>query len=390
MRRVGILIERQRAFGRQLCSGVVQYAQTRDDWSLAMLDLDDLARPPHLAGFDGFIVRILNDEIARKFANTGRPVVDVFEGGHAQPFVKVIQDAEEVSRLAAEHFIQHRFTTFGFFGHEGVAYSDLRRDAFVETLRRHGHRCAIYHTPQAVIRNFEYAVMRKERYSAGAETRYIASWIRRLPKPAAVFASHDLRAYQLIKTCREIGVVVPSDIAVLGVDDDELLCNFTAPTISSIDPNARGIGLKSAETLASLMDGANCPPVVRVKPTRLIGRKSTAAFPLDPPWLSDALVFIYGNVRKRLSASDVYRQIGRSHTVVNDAFREVLGMTVSKAISDARMKEAHRLVSATAIPFSEVADLSGFASVQYFTRSFTAAYGKSPSAVRSLYHGVRM
>ena len=115
MRKVGILIERQRAFGRQLCSGVVQYAQTRDDWSLAMLDLDDLARPSHLASFDGFIVRILNDEIARKFANTGRPVVDVFEGGHAQPFVKVIQDAEEVSRLAAEHFLERNYRSLVFF-----------------------------------------------------------------------------------------------------------------------------------------------------------------------------------------------------------------------------------------------------------------------------------
>lgn len=382
MRKIGILIERQRAFGRQLCSGIIQYAQTRDDWSLTMLDWDDLAHASRLAEFDGFIVRVINDEIAKIFAKTGKPVIDVFEGDHAQPFVKVIQDAEDVSRLAADHFIQHRFTTFGFFGHEGVAYSDFRRDAFVETLRRHGHRCAIYHTPQTVIKNFEYAVMRKEMYSVGAETRSIANWVKKLPKPVAVFASHDLRAYQLIKTCREIGVSVPSDVSVLGVDDDELLCNFTDPTISSIDPNARGIGYKAAETLAALLDGARCPPVVLVKPTRLIERKSTATFPLNPPWLSDALVFIYGNVRKRLSASDVYQHVGHSHTVVNDAFRKVLNTTVSKEISDSRLKEAHRLVSTTALPFSEVADLSGFASVQYFTRSFTAAYGKCPSQIR--------
>lgn len=382
MRKIGILIERQRAFGRQLCTGIVHYSQTREDWQLTMLDMDDLTHASRLAGFDGFIIRVINDEIAKIFAKTGKPVVDVFEGVHAQPFVKVIQDAEEVSRLAAEHFIQHRFTAFGFFGHEGVSYSDLRRDAFVERLRPHGYDCAIYHTPQAVIRNFEYAVMRKEMYSADAEMRSIASWIRKLPKPVAVFASHDLRAYQLIKACREIGVAVPSDIAVLGVDDDELLCNFTDPTISSIDPNAHGIGSKAAETLAVLMDGARCPPVVIVKPTRLVERKSTSTFPLNPPWLSDALVFICGNVRKHLSASDVYRHVGHSHTVVNDAFRKVLNTTVSKEISDSRLKEAHRLVSTTALPFSEVADLSGFASVQYFTRSFTAAYGKCPSQIR--------
>ena len=387
MKKIGILIERQRAFGRQLCSGIVQYAQTRDDWSLTMLDWDDLTHTSRLKGFDGFIVRVINDEIARTFAQTGKPVVDVFEGRNSQPFVKVIQDATRISQLAVRHFILHHFSAFGFFGHEGMAYSDMRRHAFVECLRLHRMGCFIYNTPASAIRNFEYNVMKKEKYSADSDERSIARWVRKLPKPIAVFASHDLRAYQLIKVCRELGVAVPSEVAVLGVDDDEILCNFTDPTISSIDPNACGMGFKAAETLSALMDGMECPPVVRVKPTRLIERKSTAIFPLDPPWLSDALVFIRANVRKRLSALDVYQHVGHSHTVVNDAFRKVLNTTVSKEIADSRLREAHRLVSTTALPFAEVAELSGFASVQYFTRSFTAAYGKCPSQIRDAAYG---
>ncbi|MBQ3288623.1 MAG: DNA-binding transcriptional regulator [Kiritimatiellae bacterium] len=382
MRKIGILIERQRAFGRQLCSGIVQHAQTCDAWSLTMLDWDDLTYTSRLKGFDGFIVRVINDEIAKTFAQTGKPLVDVFEGCASQPFVKVIQDATGISQFAARHFIQHHFTTFGFFGHEGMAYSDMRRLAFVECLRLHHMGCFIYNTPASAIRNFEYNVMTKEKYSADSEERSIAKWVRKLPKPVAVFCSHDLRAYQLIKVCREIGVAVPTEVAVLGVDDDELLCNFTDPTISSIDPNACGIGCKAAETLAALMDGADCPPLIRVKPTRLVERKSTAIFPLDPPWLSDALVFIRANVRKRLSALDVYRHVGRSHTVVNDAFRQVLGTTVSKEIANVRLREAHRLVTTTDLSMSEISERSGFASVQYFTRSFTAAHGICPSMLR--------
>ena len=387
MKKIGILIERQRAFGRQLCSGIVQYAQTCDDWSLTMLDWDDLTCTSHLKGFDGFIVRLTNDDVAKTFAQTGKPLVDVFEGCTSQPFVKVIQDATCISQLAVRHFILHHFSTFGFFGHEGMAYSDMRRHAFVECLRLHRMGCFIYNTPASAIRNFEYNVMKKEKYSADSEERSIARWVKKLPKPIAVFASHDLRAYQLIKVCRELGVAVPSEIAVLGVDDDEILCNFTDPTISSIDPNACGIGFKAAETLAALMDGTHCPPIVRVKPTRLIERKSTAIFPLDPPWLSDALVFIRANVRKRLSALDVYRHVGHSHTMVNDAFRKVLKTTVSKEIANSRIIEAYRLVSTTTIPFVEIAKMSGFASVQYFTRSFTAAYGKSPSQIRDATYG---
>ena len=387
MKKIGILVERQRAFGRQLCSGIVRYAQTCDDWSLTMLDWDDLTCTSHLKGFDGFIVRLTNDDVAKTFAQTGKPLVDVFEGCTSQPFVKVIQDATRISQLAVRHFILHHFSTFGFFGHEGMAYSDMRRHAFVECLRLHRMGCFIYNTPASAIRNFEYNVMKKEKYSADSEERSIARWVKKLPKPIAVFASHDLRAYQLIKVCRELGVAVPSEIAVLGVDDDEILCNFTDPTISSIDPNACGLGFKAAETLAALMDGTHCPPIVRVKPTRLIERKSTAIFPLDPPWLSDALVFIRANVRKRLSALDVYRHVGHSHTMVNDAFRKVLKTTVSKEIANSRIIESYRLVSTTTIPFAEIAEMSGFASVQYFTRSFTAAYGKSPSQIRDATYG---
>ena len=360
MKKIGILIERQRAFGRQLCSGIVQYAQTCDDWSLTMLDWDDLTCTSHLKGFDGFIVRVTNDAVAKTFAQTGKPLVDVFEGCTSQPFVKVIQDATRISQLAVRHFILHHFSAFGFFGHEGMAYSDMRRHAFVECLRLHRMGCFIYDTPASAIRNFEYNVMKKEKYSADSEERSIARWVRKLPKPIAVFASHDLRAYQLIKVCRELGVAVPSEIAVLGVDDDEILCNFTDPTISSIDPNACGIGFKAAETLSALMVGTHCPPIIRVKPTRLIERKSTAIFPLDPPWLSDALVFIRANVRKRLSALDVYRHVGHSHTMVNDAFRKVLKTTVSKEIANSRIIEAYRLVSTTTIPFAEIAEMLYF------------------------------
>ena len=113
MKKIGILIERQRAFGRQLCSGIVQYAQTCDDWSLTMLDWDDLTGTSHLKGFDGFIVRVTNDDIAKTFAQTGKPLVDVFEGCTSQPFVKVIQDATRISQLAVRHFILHHFSAFG-------------------------------------------------------------------------------------------------------------------------------------------------------------------------------------------------------------------------------------------------------------------------------------
>lgn len=384
MKKIGILIERERAFSRELCRGIIQYAQDYKDWTLTMLDFESLMNQSALEKFDGFIIRAINKKIVKTFAATKKPVVDLFEEMTSSPFARVMQNPTKISQLAVRHFIQHHFSTFAFFGHEGVLYSDLRRDAFVECLRLHRKKCFIYQTPKSAIRNFERDVMIREKYSVSQEKRSIVSFIKRIPKPIAVFCSNDLRAHQLISVCRETGVDVPSEVSVLGVDNDEMLCAFSSPSISSIDPNAHGMGLKAAQMLAEMMDGKQVKPVVRIMPTQLVTRVSSETFSIEshPSWMSDALVFINTNVSKRLSASDVYRHVNRSHTVVDNAFRETLGTTVSKEIQEARLREAHRLVTTTALPFTSVSNLSGFASVQYFTRSFTTAFGKSPTSAR--------
>jgi LacI family transcriptional regulator len=347
-----------------------------------MLDFESSIIPSIAGKFDGFIIRAINPKIVDTFAATKKPVIDLFEKMTASPFVRVMQNPTKIGQMAARHFLQHHFTSFGFFGHEGAAYSDMRRDAFLECLRLHRKKCFVYKTPKSAMLNFELDVMLKEKYSVSTEKRSIINYIKKIPKPIAVFCSHDLRAHQLITTCREIGVNVPSEIAILGVDDDEMLCTFSSPSISSINPNAYGIGRKAAQTLSKLMNGEQVEPIIRVNPGQIVTRASTEVFTLDPPWMSDALVFITKNVHRGISASDVYRHVNRSHTIVDQAFRKALDSTVSKEIAAARLREAHRLVVSTNLPFSTIFKLSGFSSIQYFTRSFTAAYGKSPQKIR--------
>ncbi len=384
MKKVGILIERERAFSRDLCLGIIQHAQACKDWELTMIDIESLANPSTLEKFDGFIIRAINKKIVKIFSATQKPVIDLFEEMTSSPFVRVMQNATKISQIAVRHFLQHHFTTFGFFGHEGIAYSDLRKDAFIECLRLHHKKCHVYNTPESTVRDFENNVMIREKYNVNKEKKSIISYIKKIPKPIAILCSNDLRAHQLISACREIAVKVPSEITVLGVDNDEMLCAFSSPSISSIDPNAYGIGLKAAQTLTDMMNGKSVKNTIRISPKQLIPRSSTEAFPLKsrPSWISDALVFINSNVSKRLSACDVYRYVKRSHTVVDKAFRETLKTTVSKEIQASRLREAHRLVTTTTLPFTTISHLSGFSSMQYFTRSFSAIYGKSPTSVR--------
>ncbi len=382
MQKIGILIERQRAYGRQLCEGIVHYAQERNNWELDMLQWEDLLRPRHLEKFDGFIARLINDEVAAAILQTNKPVVDVYVSRERPGVASSDQQADMIGQMAVQHFIEHKFTRFAFFGHEGKRYSDLRRSAFVRSLQLNHFDCDVYTPPKSILQSFDEVVLRQERYQVGSERKSIVRWLTKIRKPVAVFCSHDLRAYQLCSICRDIGIKVPTEVAILGVDDDALICNFTTPTISSIDPNAEGIGFAAGKELCNLLKGGT-PHAIRTNPGRLVERGSTRTYPIEPSWLSDALVFIQGNVTRKLTASDVYAVVGKSHTKVNDAFRRTLGTTVTREIARSRINEAIRLLKSTSLPLSDVARQSGFASIQYFTNAFTTAVGNSPASFRA-------
>ena len=207
-------------------------------------------------------------------------------------------------------------------------------------------------------------------------------WLQSLPKPVAVFCANDLRGQQVIFACAEAGIAVPAEVAVLGLDNDTLVCNFVTPTLSSIDPDAAALGLSAARALALGLDGLRTPPrQALVPPRELVTRGSTETFPVDPPWLSDALVFIRRNINRRLSATDVYAAVHRSHTRVDAAFRERLGTTVQAEIRRVALDEARRLLATTGLSVADVARRAGFASPQYFCNVFTAAFGQPPSTV---------
>ena len=382
MKRIGILTERQRAYGRRICEGIAAFAQEREDWSLSMVEWSDLANPARLRDFDGIIARVFDDAAERALLRGKRPVVDVYCGKTRPKLYQVDQDGQAVGELAARHFLERKFTRFGFCGHNLQRYSNSRQSAFVAFLAKNGFSVEVYsgHDQRPddftrSLRNERLAVLPREKIS-------LESWVRALPKPIGVFCAHDLRAWQLLNVCRDCGLNVPKDVAILGVDDDTLICNFTTPTLSSVDPNAFGIGFRAAQVLHAALTDGRCAPsgeITAVPPVGLSARNSTKIYPLEPPWLSDALFLIRQNVASGLTASDVIRQVGLSHTVVETAFRKILGTTIQQEIISARTETAKQLLRETALSVSEIAARCGYSTPQYFCRDFASATRQTPT-----------
>ena len=383
-KRIAVAAERSSAYGRGFICGVAEVAEQHSEWSLVLVDPQQAAIKAS-NGFDGWICRVADARTAKALAQCVSPVVDCLCAIPEPRFATVKTNADAIGRLAAEHLMRHRFSNFAFCGYRRVTFSDRRRNAFAAFLEKNKIRPAIYRPPFHPQNRFGRDFLLGDRVESPPDFADLSKWLERLPKPVGVFCCDDLRASQLLTACQSLGLSVPSDVAILGVDDDPIYCMFSTPRLTSIDPDAVAIGRTAATTMDKMLSDGKAstnPPNITVPPIGVVERTSTDTYPDAPPWFAEALAFIRSDAVKGISASDVFRHVGFSRTLVERAFRDNISSSVQKQITKARIDEAKRLLATTSMPVKEVAAQSGFSSLEYLSRAFANATGLSPSAWR--------
>ena len=384
--KIGLIVEITREFGRGLCRGVSELARESGTFNPFLIDTPKLKDSDQLREYDGFIARVMNDRIAQILARAKKPVVDVYYDRPRDGFAIVKTRHSRIGTLAAEHFIERKFKNFAYCGFAGGRFSAYCKAAFVRALSKHGAKCNSYTPSDKVRYDFNTQVLINEQLRPAPDASAVWKWLKRLVKPVAVFCPNDLRAWQLLQICKQHDVNVPREVAILGLDNDILVCGLANPMISSIDPDTEAIGRCAARTLLELIDNPSLAQksiVRQVDPVGVVERASTEVYPLEPPWLSDALVFISRHISDNLTASDVYKYVGLSHTQIDKIFRAKLGTSVQNEIADMRLEKAQRLLLSTRRPLTEIAPLCGFSSPQYLIRSFTRKFNCPPATWRS-------
>lgn len=377
MRRIAILVENSRAYGRAMIEGIADFAQVRREWILRPVSPEDVFGTD-FRGYDGIIARIADDRLAERLLKARLPIVDVFCQKNRAGMAGVDSDHQAIGRLAREFFLSRGFTNLAYCGFPGTAFSDARERAFSDAATH------VYARGDAS--PSDESQFYDERVDRVPDAKRLLKWIRALPKPVAVFCCNDLRAIQLQHVALQNGLIVPRDVSILGVDDDTIACSFAEVPISSINPHAFRVGYDAARILQALILR---PPAVKphrihtVKPGEIIERASTEYMPIDPPWLGNALMHIERNMRRPVTAAEIFALSERSGTYVENIFREKLGMSVQAYVTSVKMREARRLLSSPDLRISEISDLCGFTSPQYFCRTFTATFGKSPRSFRT-------
>ena len=377
MARVALLIETSRAYGRDLLDGVRRYMAEHTRWSVfAELRSLDSPPPPWLARWagDGILSRSGSPAMRQAVAATGLPTVELRaqRTGSGPPFVGV--DNAALGRLAARHLLDRGFRKFGVYGLTAEPFFEQRRESFAQAVGKAGYVCRHVMQPGGRERPRQWDRQQQE----------LVEWVRSLPKPCGVMACTDQLGFWLLEACRTAGVDVPTEVAVLGVENDETLTAVSTPPLSSVRLGGSRVGYAAAELLDRLMRGERPPadPML-FAPTTVATRQSTDVVAVDDPELAAALRIIRERAVEGIDVADVLRAVAISRRSLERRMQAAIGRTPRQEIERVRLDQAARLLTETDLPLVEIARRIGYEHPQRLSERFASVYGVPPGRWRA-------
>ncbi|EMI16128.1 xylose operon regulatory protein [Rhodopirellula maiorica SM1] len=375
---MALLIETSNGYCRGLLDGIIAYAKHHANWSIHLTEQERGAAPPAwLQSWkgDGIIARIETDTIGRRLRKFGLPIVDLSAARHVKGIPWADTDDEAISRLGVQHFTERGFTQLAYCGDPGFAWSSLRRDHFKQMTLAAG--CS-FHEHQMTPRYDPH-------FSWDAEKRAIASWLRQLPRPAAIMACYDFQAQQVLDVCRELEIAVPEEIAVLGVDDDRLICELAEPNLSSVIPDTKSTGYEAAELLDRMMQGEPVSPRQRLitQPLGIRVRQSTDTLAIEDVEVARALSYIRRHALANIRVTDILRHVSLSRRALEHRFMRLIGHTPHEEIMRVRVDRIKVLLNETSLSVHEIAERAGFEYAEYMAAVFKRETGTTPTEFRA-------
>lgn len=377
-RTIALLIETSNAYARGLLRGIAQYvSEIKRPWSMHLVEQGRGNPPPAWLtdwNGDGIIARIETPEIAAAVLAVRVPIVDVSAARCVANVPWVETDDVAIARLAADHLLDRGFRKFAFYGEAEFNWSIWRREEFVRYLEERGFEVDINEMSPT------------RRYAPAGSQAYenLCAWVRKLPKPIGVFAAYDIGGQELLDACRRVGVMVPEELAVIGVDNDEILCDLCFPPLSSIVPDTMRAGYEAAQLLESCMDGRATSTVLRIPPLSIVTRQSTDVLSIEDREVCMALRFIREHACDGIGVSDVVRHVPLSRRVLEKRFLQVLGRTPHQEILNLKIARARQLLTETDLSIATIAERTGFRHPEYLSVAFKRETNSAPGEFRRL------
>lgn len=376
-----LFIENSRAYGRGLLRGIAKYAKIHGSWYFStrpqpysqprtFQDLEnftDLLKDVDKTTLDGVITRELPPSLMQEMAQLDIPTIVIpYLEEYPQGLThRIITDSHAIGEMAARYFIEKGFQHFGYSGYDPFFWSQRRKAAFGNYVQDAGFSFNTYDSAKATEPN-----------NWPLEKEDIATWLKGLPKPIAILTCTDDRALQLLEACEHANVKVPEEVALLGVDNDHLVCDLSSIAMSSIDLTTAQAGYDAAELLSKLMNGEEIEEAnIKVLPRRVVTRQSSDMLAINDAKVAQAIKFIRENTRKNIKVNDVVAATWTSRRVLELKFKKILGVSIAEEIRRQKVDKICELLTETKLPVKQIAEITGFETSKHIARYFSREKG---------------
>ncbi len=376
MLRLLIISDFTEAFPSKLLKGIVQYSRRKEQWNICrmppaykkMIGIPGVVRWAKSWGADAVIGQFEETDDVGLFAVNGIVAVAQDFKQRFPNIPNITADYVGTGRMGARFFLQRGFRHFAFFGFRNVCWSDERCDGFWQEVEAAGHGNTFYTYNLQDIDNLWFYEQDK-----------LTDWLRAIPKPIAIMACDDNQGNNLVEACHAAGIKIPSEVSILGVDNDELLCSLGSTPLSSIQVNIEEGGYQTAALIEQRVLHPETPlQDVVLKPVKIIGRMSTAAFATQDDQIQKAIQFIHRNVMKKISVEDVTAEVALSRRLLERRFKKVTDQTIYQYITDVKLKQFAQMLLDTDDQLIDIALALGETDTKSISRRFKQLYGCSP------------
>ncbi len=376
MRRIAILVETSLASGRQILAGISNFLKARNDVSVFHHSgqLGEMF-PDSLIDWegDGIIARVVNQPIANLLVEIGLPTVDVLGNIRGYGFPLVQTNNHAIGKMVAQQFLESGFRNFALIGLGRESWSQQRELSFFNTVGSLNTERPTLHLKST----------ESEVHNITKSLEAIRNWLPHLPKPVGIMVTSDQFAPLLFEVAHELGIRIPEEISIIGVDNDAPYCDLCRPALSSLDPNHKEVGHQAALLLEQMMAGQTpIKDTIEVNPHMIHLRRSSSTLAVDDPHLSKAMDYLRLHACTGTTIDEISHHCGLSRSVLQRRFRSSLNRTVGDSILNEKLTRAKELLHTSNLSMSQIAEQSGFNSQEYMSQVFRKHLQKSPKKFR--------
>jgi LacI family transcriptional regulator len=377
--RIGVLSP-VRGFSQRVAAGALDYARQAgghlavQGWPID-IDLDQLRS--ELKRVDGVVVGLSSPRLYRFALRLGIPVINVSGSRPARGIRRVHLDNPGIGRLAAEHLLNSGFRRFAYLGAAGCWYAHLRLRGFRDALRARGHDCVV------AWQHWGPGQVRKVR-QGGKRFSSVRRWVEALHEGTAVLGSTDDQALAVLEAADALGLAVPEQLGVVGVDNHATRCELASPALSSVDLGPERVGAAACRMLQAVLEGREAKRrQVFLPPVGVIARQSTDPVSADEPTVAEALRYIRRHAHEPIQVADVAEGIGVNRRRLERAFASHVRQSPYAVIVREHVELAKRLLATTDMPIGQIAPRCGFVYPHHFSMVFKRSEGVSPRDYRT-------